>query len=72
MIQVEEKIEGQLAPCKGCGRQPRHYLVRGRGQHLLECAPCGTRTAKLPTFQQAVEAWEADERVAVMAGRGVA
>lgn len=69
MIQEQIKVEGQFAPCI-CGRQPRIYRVRGRELFLLECAPCGTRTPKLPTLQQAVEAWEAGERVAMLAREG--
>lgn len=62
MVQVMVPIEGTLAACPSCGRQPRHYEVRGKGTHLLECAPCNSRTPKFPTFQQAVEAWEAGDR----------
>lgn len=60
MIQTNVRIEGQLAACS-CGRQPKHWFVRGKNLHFLECSPCGERTSKHPTFQQAVEAWEARE-----------
>lgn len=52
---------GLLAACPGCGKQPKHILRLGKNLHFLECPPCGTRTAKFPTAQQAVEAWEAHE-----------
>ena len=61
MIQTQIKIEGQLAQCPGCGKQPRAYHVLGKNLYLLECYPCGLRTAKQPTMQQAVEQWEAQE-----------
>jgi hypothetical protein len=61
MIQRQIKIEGTLAGCPGCGKQPKHYHVLGRDQHLLECYPCGLRTAKMPTLQQAIELWEAQD-----------
>lgn len=64
MIQKQMKIEGQLAPCQGCKGQPKVYHVHGKGRWLLECAPCGVRTAKHGTLQEAVEAWEVGERVA--------
>lgn len=59
MIEVQRQIDGHLAPCGTCGRQPHHYEVRGTNQHFLECSPCRTRTAKFRTLQEAVEAWEA-------------
>lgn len=60
MIQVQEKIEGQLTACPGkdCGRQPKHWVVRGKNLHMLECTPCGNRTPKFSTFNEAVAAWE--------------
>lgn len=56
-MQVYQPMSGQLTPCPK-GHQPKHYHVRGADLHFLECSPCGTRTAKYDTFQQAVEAWE--------------
>jgi len=56
-MQRQIPITGELTPCK-CGRQPKHYESLGRQVHHLECSPCGTRTPKMPTFQQAVEHWE--------------
>ena len=67
MIQYEIKIDGKLANCPSCGRQPRVYGVRGKEQRLLECAPCGIRTAKLPTMQEAVAMWERQETQPVRA-----
>jgi hypothetical protein len=69
MVQYMIKIEGELAKCPGCGRQPRAYHTRGRDQYHLECAPCGLRTAKMGTMQEAVAQWEASEttRMAVRA-----
>lgn len=58
MIQVQRKIEGQLAPCVVCGKQPHHYEIRGKQMHFIECSPCRMRTAAFPSFQEAVEAWE--------------
>lgn len=57
MIEHQIKIEGELSPCRRCGRQPRHFAA-GEKQHFLECSPCRSRTSKFPTFQEAVEAWE--------------
>lgn len=57
MIQVEHRIAGTLSACAH-GHQPKHIEVRGKGQHFLECAPCQVRTAKFPSLQEAVEAWE--------------
>lgn len=69
MIQRQIHIDGTLAACPGCGKQPKHYHVLGKDLHLLECPPCGLRTAKMATFQQAVELWEANDttRMAVRA-----
>jgi hypothetical protein len=60
------KIEGLIAPCQGCGKQPRHWheAIQG-GQHFLECSPCNTRTPKFSTFQAAVESWERNDVAAV-------
>lgn len=66
MVQQQMKLEGQLAGCPSCQRQPKHYYVYGKGLHLLECAPCGLRTAKMPTLQQAVEAWEGNQHVTTL------
>ena len=57
MIQQQQRIDGQLSACR-CERQPKHYFLRGPSTHFLECSPCGVRTAKYATFQEAVEAWE--------------
>lgn len=51
------KIEGQLNPSPA-GMQPRAYFTQGRALYHLECSACGLRTAKLPTMQEAVAAWE--------------
>lgn len=59
MIQRQHKIEGEVAPCK-CGRQPRAYAV-GHRLWMLECSPCGVRTAKRETLQEALEDWSAAE-----------
>lgn len=69
MIQKQILIEGTLAACPACGCQPKHYHTLGADKHHLECPPCGLRTAKMPTFQQAVELWEASDttRMAVRA-----
>lgn len=60
-MQREIKIEGTLAACRGCKGQPRHILTLGRNLHHLECCPCGVRTAKCATLQEAVQHWEANE-----------
>jgi len=57
-MQREERMTGSLAACR-CGKQPKHYVTLGKDLHHLECPPCGLRTAKLPTLQEAVECWEA-------------
>ena len=51
-------IEGDLLACHVCGKQPRHWHELGGNLHFLECSPCGSRTPKLPTFTQAIQAWE--------------
>jgi len=62
-IQRQLKIEGQLAGCPTCGKQPKHYESIGKGLHHLECPPCGTRTPKFATFGEAVQKWEIAETV---------
>ncbi len=65
-VQRMVKIEGQIAPCQGCGNQPRHWLETTHGgQHFIECSPCNTRTPKFYTFQEAVESWERNDVAAV-------
>jgi len=61
MMQKQKKI-GPVAPCKGCGKQPRYYMAGSR-LHFLECSSCGVRTSKHDTLQVALEQWEANERV---------
>lgn len=61
MIQRQMKIEGELAGCPGCGRQPKHYHVLGKNMHFLECAPCGLRTARMSSLQEAIALWEAQD-----------
>lgn len=58
MIQVQYKIEGTLAACVTCGKQPHHYEIRGKSLHFLECSPCRLRTPACGSLQEAVEAWE--------------
>lgn len=44
-------------PC-ACGKQPKHWQERnGQKLHFLECSPCGTRTAKVPEFSDALTLW---------------
>jgi hypothetical protein len=62
-MQREVKITGKLAACRGCGGQPRHINTIGKDLHHLECCPCGVRTPKCATLQQAVEHWEVNETV---------
>jgi len=58
------RIDGTLAACHTCSGQPKHFETRMRGGlHHLECPACRVRTARFPTFQQAVEAWEAKEMI---------
>lgn len=71
MYQFEDPIKGELRACT-CGKQPRHYVARGKGLHMLECPPCGVSTGKHPTLQQAVEAWEAVDTVMITAHRSAA
>lgn len=56
------RLRGQIAACPGCGRQPMYVQnkIRG-GQHWLECPPCGTRTSRFGTLNEAVESWERAE-----------
>lgn len=56
------RMTGTLAACPGCGGQPMHVERFGYGgTHWLECPPCGTRTPKFQTLNEAVEAWERSE-----------
>jgi len=61
MWQQQHPINGSLAGCPSCDRQPKLYHVAGKDLYFLECAPCGLRTAKMPTRQQAVEMWESQD-----------
>lgn len=58
MTQRQIRIDGELTACK-CNRQPKHYVHMGKDLHFLEYPPCGVRTGKFDTFQEAVEQWEA-------------
>jgi Zn ribbon nucleic-acid-binding protein len=62
-IQRQIPIEGTLAACPTCRKQPKHYVTLGKELHHLECPPCGTRTPKFSTFGAAVEKWESAETV---------
>ena len=65
-MERQVKIQGTIAACPKCGRQPKHYAVsRNGGLHFVECSPCLTRTPSFPTFQQAVEFWERHETQAI-------
>jgi hypothetical protein len=58
-MQQQVKIDGLLAACRKCSRQPKHWLDhRHGGTHALECSPCENKTPFFPAFQQAVEFWE--------------
>jgi|JI10StandDraft_1071094.scaffolds.fasta_scaffold2495550_2 hypothetical protein len=55
------RLSGTLTSC-ACERQPMHVERRGYGgTHWLECPPCGTRTPRFPSLNEAVEAWERAE-----------
>jgi Zn ribbon nucleic-acid-binding protein len=69
MLQYQVKIEGELCACPRCGRQPKHYLVRGKNLHILECPPCNISTGKWPTLQQAIESWENSQTVTIVVPR---
>jgi len=56
-----QRFPGTLAPCPGCGGQPKHVHRLGGDKHYLECCPCGTRTAPFSSLNEAVEAWERTE-----------
>ena len=58
MMQYMIPLDGPLTLCHSCGKQPRHWHEPGPDLHFLECSPCGSRTPKLPTFTQAIQAWE--------------
>jgi len=69
-MQRQVKIEGTLAECPACKRQPKHWLdMRQGGTHALECSPCGTRTPLFSTFQEAVEYWERHDRLEYIRGK---
>lgn len=61
LISRQHKIAGSFTGCPGCGKQPKHFETLGRNLHHLECSPCNLRTLKMPTLQQAVELWEAQD-----------
>lgn len=64
-LQEQTRISGTLTACD-CGRQPKAWHARGKGLFFLECSPCGERTAKYPTLNQAIDAWEVrTERLAI-------
>lgn len=61
---------GAFAPCKGCGKQPKHYEVHGTSTrdpcgvraadgagHMIECHPCSARTPVCESLDGAVAAW---------------
>jgi len=58
-VEKISRLQGQIAACPGCGHQPMYVQnkIRG-GQHWLECPPCGTRTSRFGTLNEAVESWE--------------
>jgi hypothetical protein len=57
-MQRQVKIAGELTPCPGCKRQPKHYHDGRGNRHFLECSPCQNRTPAYSTFNEAVAAWE--------------
>ena len=63
MKQQIHRMSGTLTVCPGCGSQPKHVETLGKRLHHLECCPCCVRTPKMPTLQQAVEAWERFETI---------
>lgn len=67
MIQRARKLPGAIAPCPCCGKQP--FVVEQARLVFLECPPCGSRTAKRETLQEAVASWEASETVETSAIR---
>lgn len=69
-MQKQVKIEGTVAACRGCGRQPKVYNCLGPGTYFLECSVCGVRTAKHPALQLALEDWETGERVQLLVAAG--
>jgi hypothetical protein len=54
-------IAGELPPCSGCRREPKHYhdrrAARVNGGHFLECAPCDRRTGRHPSLKPAIAEW---------------
>lgn len=66
-MQTQMKIEGQVASCCKCGRQPKHYSERHFTVHFLECAPCETRMPKFGTFTEALQHWETANPVSIAA-----
>lgn len=56
------RMTGVLTPCPS-GHQPKLVEQWGKPLFFLECCPCAVRTAKFPTAQEAVAAWEAQETV---------
>lgn len=50
-----------FAACQICQGHPRHVFDRraahAGGGHMLDCSPCGNRTAKHPTLEAANGDW---------------
>lgn len=61
MIQVQISHPHPLPACRQCGKPPRHYIVRGKDLHLIECAPCGITSGKHPSLAQALAVWTVTE-----------
>ncbi len=58
MMQIAKRLNGTVRACDGCQGQPVHVLVKGPGEHFLECPRCLVRTARMDSLNRALAAWE--------------
>jgi hypothetical protein len=57
--------DGLFAGCPSCAKQPKHIAEKWDRFHWFECPPCGVRTAKFGSAQEAAAAWEAQDTVRI-------
>ena len=56
----------ESAPLCSCGRKALHVETLGRKLHHLECPPCRVRTAKCKSLADAIAAWIAPNKTALI------
>lgn len=83
MQRVQRHPPGTFLRCSGCGKEPVHVTVAGTHssepvrttggmRHVIECCPCGRRTARHDTLDLAVKAWGTNHAQAALPLRIVA